>query len=87
MNKYGVEWEEQGPYCELCNAHMGVYYNAIGVITPDQIGKWPTCFINPHGYEPYSENTCPECGQEYKYEEGLILKLSEEQLQALRDLH
>jgi hypothetical protein len=67
----GQLWEEQGPYCKICKAHMG--HN------PDMT----PCFINPHGYESYANNTCPDCGQEYEYEEGNMLALSEEQLQLL----
>ena len=77
----GLEWEEQGPYCELCGAHMGEYYRSEG--TPEDRNKH---FINPHGYEDFSDNTCPKCGQAYCYTEGNMLNLDEAQLEALRKL-
>lgn len=77
----GLGWKEQGPYCQLCGAHMGEYYRRNG--TPEDKNKW---FINPHGYKSYDYNTCPECGQKYEYVEDDRMILSEEQLQALRDL-
>jgi hypothetical protein len=79
----GVEWKECGPYCELCRAHMGRYYNSDGIKVEGE--KYPVHFLNPHGYESYSRNRCPECGQRYVYEEGNMLDLSEQQLQLLRD--
>ena len=77
----GLEWEEQGPYCQICGAHMGEYYRDEG--TPENKNKH---FINPHGYESYSDNTCPKCGQAYRYEENDILDLDDTQLEALRRL-
>jgi len=64
----GIEWEEDGPYCEICGAHMGKYYNS----------EHDPCFINPHNYEDFSNNVCPECGQKYSYEEGNMPVLDEE---------
>jgi hypothetical protein len=70
----GVEYEEMGPYCQLCNAHMGEYYNA----------KQNPCFINPHKYEAYGDNECPSCKMPYIYDEGNMMKLNEEELDLLR---
>lgn len=67
----GIEWEEMGPYCDICGAHMGEYYNG-------NRGVGAECFINPHNYESYGTNVCPECGQEYSYEEGGMPELDEE---------
>ena len=69
----GIEYEEQGPYCQLCGAHMGLYYSDEG--EPD--------FLNPHDYEDYGDNTCPNCGAEYEYTEGDALVLTEEDKEAL----
>jgi len=63
----GVEYEEMGPYCDICGAHMGEYYDP-------KKGS----FINPHNYDEYSSNVCPECGQEYSYEEGDMPILDDE---------
>lgn len=68
-----TEWEAQGPYCDICGAHMGELYN-------EKTGE----FKNPHGYEDYGSNTCPRCGQGYSYEEGGVIVLSKEQLAILR---
>lgn len=78
----GVEWEEQGPYCIICNAHMGDYYNEEGV--PVEGEEYPNHFINPHGYEDFDSNTCPNCGQEYQYIEGDSIVLTDTQLEVLR---
>ncbi len=77
----GLEWEEQGPYCQICGAHMGEYYREEG--TSEDKNK---CFINPHGYEDFSNNTCPKCSQAYEYIEGDMLDLDKTQLEALRKL-
>ena len=75
----GMEWEEQGPYCVLCGAHMGRLYNRDA-----PTGK---CFINPHNYEEYGDNTCPECGQEHAYDERQMVVLNKEQLDVLRAMN
>jgi len=67
-------YKEEGPYCILCGAHMGMYYCAEG----------EPCFLNPHNWESYSNNTCPECGAEYSYDEGTELNLTLEDLEAIR---
>ncbi len=77
----GLEWEEEGPYCQICGAHMGSYYRDEG--TPKDENEH---FANPHGYEDFSDNTCPKCGQEYEYVEGDTPVLSTQQLEALRKL-
>lgn len=70
----GLKYKEQGPYCILCGTHMGMYYCADGEPT----------FLNPHGYKSYQTNYCPECGAEYDYEEGYMLVLSMDDLNAIR---
>ena len=68
-----TDWEAQGPYCDICGAHMGELYN-------EKTGKWR----NPHNYNEYGNNTCSRCGQKYAYEEGNRIVLSKKQLQRLR---
>lgn len=68
-----IEWEEMGPYCKLCKAHMGIYYS---------YGSDP-CYINPHNYESYGNNQCPECGAKHVYDEGNVLHLTEEELKVI----
>ena len=63
-----IKWDEMGPYCEICGAHMGELYN-------EKTGE----SSNPHNYEDYGDNTCPKCGQNYTYSEGDAIVLSEEQ--------
>ena len=70
----GLIYEEQGPYCVLCGAHMGQYYCAKGEPT----------FLDPHNWQDYGGNTCPQCGAEYTYEEGNDLDLTVEDLEAIR---
>jgi len=70
----GVEWEEQGPYCEICGAHMGELYS--------RETEW---FENPNHYEEYGNNKCPKCGQTYGYIESNSVILSAEQLELLRE--
>jgi len=74
----GIAYEEEGPYCELCKAHMGQYYNPNA-----DYRKGEDIFVNPHGYESYGDNQCPNCGAEYFYNEGNVLKLTEEELQII----
>lgn len=69
----GKEWEEMGPYCQICGAHMGELYDPIK-------GR----FENPYNYEEYDRNKCPKCGQEYRYGEGDVPILTEDQLKLLR---
>jgi uncharacterized protein with PIN domain len=66
--------QKHGFRCALCNAYMDMYYS--------QKHGW----IDPHHYDGYGDITCSKCGQEYKYEEGNMMVLSEEQLDALRKL-
>ncbi len=74
----GIEYEEMGPYCQVCHAHMGRYYNEEAVAPGQQM------FINPHNYESYEKNTCPECGQEYYYDEGNVPYLDPEVLEFMK---
>jgi len=68
----GIEWELDGPFCELCGNHMGNMYN--------QKKGW----INPNNYNTYGDNTCRKCGQKYTYVEESVMDLSEKQLDLLR---
>jgi len=70
----GLKYEEEGPYCILCGAHMGMYYCSDGEPT----------FLNPHGWEGYGNNNCPQCNASYPYEEGVDLELTIEDLNAIR---
>ena len=78
----GTEYEEMGPYCQLCRAHMGEYYYGGGNRGKDPKDA-PLMFLNPHGYESYGDNTCPECGTKYYYEEGNMIELTDEDIRAL----
>ena len=69
----GKKWEEMGPYCQICGAHMGELYD------PEE-GK----FENPYNYDEYGHNKCPKCSQEYEYAEGNSAVFSEDQLKLLR---
>jgi hypothetical protein len=79
----GLEWEELGPYCELCGAHMGRYYRPNGIPrrTADDRNK---CFINPHKHESYGKNKCPKCKARYLYDEGDMLVLTKADYKAIR---
>jgi len=70
----GVKWELHPPFCELCGTHMGEMYNV------------KHGWSNPNKHESYGDNTCPnpKCKQEYKYEEGDMMVLSEDDLNLLR---
>ena len=68
------EWDERGPHCVLCGANMGTIYHK------DHGFKLP----EGHNYESYVGCTCPKCGQKYYYEEGIVIDLSEAQLNILR---
>lgn len=72
VDSEGTEWKQDGPFCDLCGFHFGEIYNSEKGIK------------NPHGYESYDDNTCPNCGAEYKYNEGLTLVLTEKDLDLLR---
>ena len=71
----GKEIELHPPFCELCGTHMGEEYCF-------EDGIWE----NPNEYNEYGNNTCPnpKCRQEYEYEEGCMMVLTEEQLELLR---
>jgi hypothetical protein len=81
----GTAYEEQGPYCCLCGAHYGDYYYSNGRFGWDTEASTdkPLMFLNPHDYDSYSTNTCPDCGAVYDYEEGNMLVLTDEDKQAL----
>ena len=80
----GWMYEEQGPWCELCDTHMGKtlycstipYDNDLGLkaFEPDPNTSW----------KGYFGGTCPKCGQEYTYEEMCVIELTEDQLNLLR---
>ena len=80
----GHLYEEMGPYCVLCGAHMGQYY--FGDATYDEVQNrhFPEMFLNPHNYESYGTNTCPSCGMKYDYEEGNMMVLTDEDKEAIR---
>jgi hypothetical protein len=80
-----VKYEEMGPYCKLCNGHMGKYYYSQGKRN-GSIGNGPLMFINPHNYESYGDNICPKCGTKYEYEEGNMIVLSAKDKKALLTL-
>ena len=68
----GKEWEARGHRCEICGTYLAELYR------PDD--GW----INPFNYETYGGNKCRGCGQEYIYDEGQMMHLTEEQLEILR---
>ena len=78
----GTEYEEMGPYCILCKSHMGEYYYSGGKQKGD-LRNQPRMFLNPHKYESFDGNTCPECGTEYEYDEGNMIVLSDEDKKVL----
>ena len=81
----GKKWEEMGPYCQICGAHMGeLYSQAEGIKGTKGTKGINGKFENPHNYEEYGRNKCPKCGQEYEYLEGDGIILSKEQLDILR---
>ena len=41
-------------------------------------------FMNPNNWEDFGDNTCPTCGQKYKWLEGYAIELTEEQTDLLR---
>ena len=67
----GIKVELEPPFCLICGAHMGEEYSN---------GK----LSNPHGYEPYGNNTCPKCGRGYEYLESDSMILSDEELDMIR---
>ena len=69
----GKIWEARGHRCEICGTYMGELYR-----------QGDEGWINPFNYETYGDNTCRGCGQEYIYEEGQMMYLTEEQLEILR---
>jgi len=80
----GHPYEELGPYCELCKAHMGRYYFQDATYNPEDGTHTPEMFLNPHKYESYGDNKCPSCKAKYVYDEGNVMVLTKADYDAIR---
>jgi hypothetical protein len=80
----GHEYEELGPYCQLCGAHMGQYYFQNATYDEVKNCHFPEMFLNPHKYESYGDNKCPSCKAKYVYDEGNVMVLTKADYDAIR---